>query len=72
MEIFEFLPEERETTINYQSGKWSIYSSVPDHIKRLLALHSDNIVVESISKDGAVTSVGGNIIEQEMYYFLRS
>ena len=70
MEIFEFSKEERETTINYQNGKWSVWSSIPDHIKKLIG--NSNIKVESTSKNGTITSVGGEITEQEMYLFIRS
>lgn len=63
VEIFSFSKEEKETVLNfkYDEGVWNVWSSVPNHITRLLKLKGANIQVDSVSETGYITSVKGTL-----------
>lgn len=59
--IFTYSTEEKETHLNfnYENKVWEVWTSVPNHITRLLKLKNHNFEVDSVTETGTITAIKG-------------
>ena len=60
-DVYTYSLEEKETilTFDYQEQVWTVWTSVPSHITKLLKLKDNNFKVESVTDTGRITSIRG-------------
>lgn len=62
-EVFTYGREEKATNLvfDYQEQVWRVWTSVPEHITKLLKLKNHNLVVDSVSGTGTITAIRGTL-----------
>ena len=69
-EVFTFLTEEKETTLNYSYADklWYFYTNVPSHITKLIRLKGSEYKILTINSNGAVTSISGKLSSKQVSF----
>ena len=69
-EIFTFLTEEKETTLNYSyiDKIWYFYTNVPSHITKLIRLKGSEYKILTVNNNGAVTSISGTLSSKQVSF----
>lgn len=69
-EVFTYAREEKETNLvfDYQEKVWRVWSSVPEHITKLLKLKNHNLEVDSVTETGAITSIKGTLSAKQVSF----
>lgn len=62
-EVFTYGREEKATNLvfDYQEQVWRVWTSIPEHITKLLKLKKHNLVVDSVSETGTITAIRGTL-----------
>ena len=69
-EVFTFLTEEKETTLNYSYADklWYFYTNVPSHITKLIRLKGSEYKILTVNSNGAVTSISGTLNSKQVSF----
>ena len=69
-EVFTFLTEEKETSLNYSyiDKLWYFYSNVPSHITKLIRLKGSEYKILTVNSNGAVTSISGTLNSKQVSF----
>ena len=69
-EVFTFLTEEKETTLNYSYADklWYFYTNVPSHITKLIRLKGSEYKILTVNSNGAVTSISGTLSSKQISF----
>ena len=69
-EVFTFLTEEKETTLNYSYADklWYFYTNVPSHITKLIRLKGSEYKILTVNNNGAVTSISGTLSGKQVSF----
>ncbi|MDU2489594.1 MAG: hypothetical protein E7D27_03235 [Clostridium celatum] len=69
-EVFTYAREEKETNLvfDYQEKVWRVWTSVPEHITKLLKLKNHNLEVDSVTETGTITSIKGTISSKQVSF----
>ena len=69
-EVFTFLTEEKETTLNYSYADklWYFYTNVPRHITNLIRLKGSEYKILTVNSNGAVTSISGTLSSKQVSF----
>lgn len=69
-EIFIYSSEEKETNLNfdYKEGVWQVWTSVPNHITKLLKLKNHTFEVESVTETGRITAIKGTLSAKQISF----
>ena len=69
-EVFTFLTEEKETTLNYSYADkiWYFYTNVPSHITKLIRLKGSEYKILTVNNNGAVTSISGTLSSKQVSF----
>ncbi|MDK0980682.1 hypothetical protein P5F73_14465 [Clostridium perfringens] len=62
-EVFTYSEDEKETILNfdYKNKVWNVWTSVPNHITKLLRLKNNNFIVDTVTNAGTITSIKGKL-----------
>lgn len=62
-EVFTYMREEKETNLvfDYKEQVWRVWTSVPEHITKLLKLKNHNLIVDSVTESGTITAIKGTL-----------
>ena len=62
-EVYTYFKEEKETNLvfDYQDQVWRVWTSVPEHITKLLKIKNHNLKVDSVTETGTITSIKGTL-----------
>lgn len=69
-EVFTYAREEKETNLvfDYKEKVWRVWTSVPEHITKLLKLKNHNLVVDSVTETGSITSIKGTLSAKQISF----
>ena len=69
-EVFTFLTEEKETTLNYSYADklWYFYTNVPSHITKLIRLKGSEYKILTVNANGGVTSISGTLSSKQVSF----
>lgn len=69
-EVYTYPAEEKETILNYDysKGQWTVWTSVPSHITKLLKLNSGEFEVDSVTDSGTITAIKGTIDKKQISF----
>lgn len=69
-EVFTYAREEKETSLvfDYQEKVWRVWTSVPEHITKLLKLKSHNLEVDTVTETGAITAIKGTLDPKQVSF----
>lgn len=69
-EVMVYPREEKETILSfdYQEQVWKVWTSVPEHITKLLKLKNNNLEVDSVTETGTITSIKGNLNPKQVSF----
>ena len=67
-EVFTFLTEEKETTLNYSYADklWYFYTNVPSHKTKLIRLNGSEYKILTVNANGGVTSISGTLSSKQV------
>lgn len=69
-EVYTYMREEKETNLvfDYQEQVWRVWTSVPEHITKLLKLKENNLKVDSVNENGTITAIKGTLKPKQISF----